>query len=56
MTELTNYQEWQLHCYGDILPESGDTEEISDLEAERSAEWMAINAERNLWEYENSFI
>lgn len=54
--ELTNYQEWQLARYKNILPEpvvlpSGQIEGTNE-EIDRSAEWVEMQAEKQLYEYE----
>lgn len=56
MNELTNYQQWQADCFGDILPEptvlpSGDVEGKNE-ELNRFSEWVELQAEQQLFEYE----
>ena len=56
MNELTNYEQWQLDRFGDILPEpivlpSGDVEGKNE-ELNRFSEWVELQAEQQLFEYE----
>lgn len=56
---MTNYQQYQLEHYGNILPEpelmpSGQTE-AAEEEIRRSAEWVQLQSERQLWELEREF-
>lgn len=53
MTELTNYQQWQIERRGDILPEPNlEIGEPGEKEAERFAEWFHLCHERELKEHE----
>jgi hypothetical protein len=57
MKELTNYEQWQLDRYGDILPSPGvrfSEEEFENRqeEIEREAEWVEMQAEKQLMEDE----
>lgn len=53
MTELTNYQEWQLHCYGNVLPDPNiEVDEPGQAEAERFTEWCEMQAEFQLHNYD----
>jgi hypothetical protein len=55
--ELTNYQQWELERYGNVLPDVSATPEDELYESgieelDRFAEWMTANAERQNWEAE----
>lgn len=57
MQELTNYQQYQLNRYGNILPEplflpSGEVIENNLEEIARATEWSAMQWERQLHEME----
>ena len=55
---MTNYQMWQLEKYGNIAPliqVNGDVFENGVEEMERLAEWVEIQAERELHEHEQSY-
>ena len=57
ITELTNYEMFQLEHYGNILPElvimpDGSCENGID-EQNRSAEWVHLQSEIQLEQYQN---
>lgn len=52
--ELTNYQQWQLEKYGNIIPDinvtpEGDLYESGLEELDRLAEWINAQAEQQEW-------
>lgn len=53
---MTNYEEWQLEIYGNVLPEpiilpSGEMEGTNP-EIERSVEWVNLQAELQLRDFD----
>lgn len=56
---MTNYEQWQLEKYGDILPEPGiqpdGHTEASQQELERMAEWVNLQHANQLYEHERPF-
>jgi hypothetical protein len=51
--ELTNWQQFQLNRWGDILPiPDMEIEEPGEKESERYAEWSHMQYERQLHEYD----
>lgn len=53
MTELTNWERWQLERFGDILPiPNMKISEPGEDELNRFDLWMQIQTEKELWEHE----
>ena len=56
MTELTNWEIFQLERFGDILPLPNlKIEEPGERESERFAEWSHDQYERQLWEVQDQY-
>lgn len=50
---MSNYEEWQLSCFGNILPNPNiEIEEPGEEEARRFQEWNELQHERLMHEYD----
>lgn len=53
---MTNYEEWQLNCFGNILPDPNiEIEEPGQAEAERFQEWNELQRELELHEHDYQY-